>query len=435
MVTGRFIVLWLAGGVPVLLVALAPGWLAVVIAWHAALVILAVADWLAIPPRSSLSARRILDDSLTQGIPARVAVEVANESSRRAEVAVKDMPPADFQVSRREMSTRLEAGTARRLEYEVLSYERGRFRFADIYLRATGPLGLCWRQYRHSAGADVTAGPDVKAITREQLALELGAQSLFARRRMRHWQRGSEFAHHREYYPGDDYRHISWKASARRGRLVTKEYEVQRSQPLFILMDTARMMTTRIGPYSRLDYAVNAALQLAGAALRRHDLVGALAFSGEVKDFLPVSKGTWQWRRIVDFMGSLQPDYSEPDFASAYAYLLARTRQRSLIVTFTDLANPAGADTLARYNIQIARHHLPLCVSIEDSDVAAEAARAPRKAADVYRKAVACEVVQDTERTIARLERGGVLVVHVGAHTLSSAAVRRYLEIKYRNLL
>ncbi len=435
MVTGRFIVLWLIGGLPILLAYYGPLWLAAAIVWETALAALALADRLSLPSRRALHARRLIKGDLVQGIPATVALEVSNESRRPVRLEIKDTPPAEFEVSRRVIALRISPNSRALVNYEALSYKRGRFGFGDIYLRATGPLGLCISQYRCAAASQTAAGPDVKAMRRQQLALELGARFAFGRRRSRYIQQGTEFARHREYYPGDDYRRISWKAAARRGRLITKEYETERSQSVFVLIDTGRMMTTRIGHYSRLDYAVNAALQLAGACLRQRDIVGALAFSGEVKGFLAPSKGKSHWRKTVRFLSDLQPDYSEPDFARAYGYLLSRISRRSLVVTITDLINPASAEALARYNLSIARRHLPLCVSIEDSDITAREGLRARTAADVYRAVVAREMIEEARAIIARLEKGGVLVVHVPADKLSTATVNRYLEVKYRNLL
>jgi uncharacterized protein (DUF58 family) len=195
------------------------------------------------------------------------------------------------------------------------------------------------------------------------------------------------------------------------------------------------MMTTRIGLYSRMDYAVNAALQLAAASLGKGDLVGMAAFSGEILGYLPPRKGGPQWSRVVEFASALQPDFSEPDYSRAYAHFLAKVKRRSLVVTFTDLANLGSSGTMVRHNLALVRRHLPLVVSIQDSDVTAAALRPAADVEGVYSRAVAAELVEEAQSTLARLENSGCLTVHVPADKLSTATVNRYLEVKYRGRL
>ncbi len=435
MATTRLLVLMLAGVLPLVVSTAEGGWVVVTLFYEAALVALAIMDYAFLPRRRDLSARRAAGGNLTQGIPRRVRVDVANESPRRARLTVKDTPPTEFDATDRVRTLVLAPMRRASVEYEALSYVRGEFAFGDIYIRALGRLRLAERQYRVEAAAPVEVLPDVNAISRQRLALELGSRFVFGRSRSRYIQAGTDFARLRDYTSGDDYRHISWKATARRNRLITREFEAERSQVVFIMLDAGRMMTTRIGRYSRMDYAVNAALQLAASCLAKGDLVGMLAFSSDIKGYLPPRKGHMQWRRVVDFVGGVQPDSSEPDYARAYAHFLARTKRRALAVTFTDLANLGSGGTMVKYNLLLIRRHLPLIVSIQDSDVAAEALIASRDSRSVYRRAVAAELVEEGEAILARLENAGVLTVHVPADRLSTATVNRYLEVKYRNLL
>jgi uncharacterized protein (DUF58 family) len=435
MVTTRFLALILSGALPLVLSLASDAWFALAVAWEAALFALLAVDALLLPSKRKLTASRAPLQDFTMGLPRHVRITAVNHSRRRVRLTVKDTPPFEFDAPDRIRTVRLGGMKAIDVEYEAVCHLRGDYRFGDIYMRATGLFGLCERQYRVPAAAAVAVLPDVKAIRRQQLALELGSRVAFGRRRSRYIQAGSEFARHREYTPGDDYRHISWKATAHRGRLVTKEFEAERSQTVFIMLDCGRMMTTRIGSYSRMDYALNAALQLAAACLGKGDLVGLAAFSGEIKAYLPPRKGNRQWARIVDFTSALQPDYSEPDYARAYGHFLAKVKRRSLVVTFTDLANLGSSVTMVRYNLALIRRHLPLIVSIQDSDITAEALRPSPSIDSLYSRAVAAELLEESSMTLARLETAGCLTVHVPADRLSTAAVNRYLEVKYRGML
>jgi uncharacterized protein (DUF58 family) len=433
--TDRALVLLLPAMAPATLSLFRLPWTFVTVGYFAVWTVLLIVDRMLLPRRDALCARRLDLSNFIMGVSRRLRIEIVNRSSRAARLQVKDAPPPEFDAPDRLRSLALPAFGRAVIEYEALSHVRGAFRFGDVYLRVRGPLGLVERPQRIPAETPVEVTPDVDAVGRRRLALELGSRVLFGRSRSRYIQRGTDFARHREYSPGDDYRHISWKATARRSRLIVREFEAERSQTVFIMLDAGRMMTTRIGDYSRMDYAVNAALQLSAACLAKGDLVGLAVFSSTLGGWLPPRKGRSQWRRIVEFLSPVQPDRSEPDYGRAYAYFLSRIKRRSLVVTFTDLANLGSSGAMVRYNLLLARRHLPLIVSIEDSDVVAAALRRPSDVDAVYSRAVACELVEGVETTLARLDTRGVLTVHVPADRLSTATVNRYLEVKYRGLL
>lgn len=234
---------------------------------------------------------------------------------------------------------------------------------------------------------------------------------------------------------GDDSRLIHWGTSARKGKPIVRENRVERSQVVFLVLDAGRMMTARVREKTKLDYALNASLLLAYAALELGDQVGVMVVGQEVLAFLPPSKSRGQFGRILDATYALAPRMEEPRFYRALSDLTTKLRRRCLAVVFTDLIDERASEGLLRYSLGLLPRHLPLVVAMSDPEVASLADEIPRTKQDLYRQGVAAELLERRENLLARLRSAGALVMDVAPDRISAAVLNRYLEIKTRNLL
>ncbi len=239
----------------------------------------------------------------------------------------------------------------------------------------------------------------------------------------------------RDYVPDDEFRRIDWKATARRHRPVSRQYETERSQSVIVMLDAGRMMSAELEGMSKLDYAINAALMLGYAAVLRDDRVGLLVFSDVVKSYLPAAKGRHQLSKIVDELYGIEPELLEPDYGAAFRTLSLRNKRRSLVVVFTDLIDVDASEAILTYTSSLYPRHLPLCVTLQDSTLTAVAEQVPAEVGDVFEKAVAQRVLADREEALLWLRRRGVLVLDVPPAHISVEVVNRYLELKARSML
>jgi uncharacterized protein (DUF58 family) len=254
-------------------------------------------------------------------------------------------------------------------------------------------------------------------------------------RNARYIGRGTEFESLREYQPDDDYRRINWKATARRGKPVTTQYETERSQRLIIMLDAGRMMMTRIGELTRLDTAVNSALLLCHVALKRGDRVGLLSFAEAVQGFAPPRAGRAQFHRITEQLYDVRPQPIESDYRAAFTRLRSVLHGRALVVLFTDLNDPDVARSIARYMIGLARYHLPLCATLRDPAIDSAAQVSPESGRELYRKVVAGRLLEERSLVLDQLSHSGVLTVDAQADRLTPTTINRYMELKERALL
>ena len=247
---------------------------------------------------------------------------------------------------------------------------------------------------------------------------------------------GMEFAEVREYVPGDDVRSIDWKATARRGAPVVREWQPERNQTLWLLLDCGRHLSARLGDgRTKLDRAVEAALALAQAAAARGDRTGAILFGAEVERVVPAQGGRAGLGPLAEALHLAEARPVESDYGAALDALEARQRRRALVLLFTDLADPDTSALLLARAALLRRRHLVLVAAVSDSEVADAARARPADEEGAFVRAAAERISGEREAAAARLAAAGVAVASVPASALAAAVVARYLEAKQRGTL
>lgn len=391
-------------------------------------------DLLRAPKPSALEASRECETVLSLRVPSTVRLELLWRGASRARVHLVDSPPAEATTTGHRATLGLEPGTATTFEYRLTPHRRGEHAFGDLYLRLEGPLGLALRTHRVPLSRVVRVYPDITTLIRNEAALVASARA-HRRRGRRPPDQGRTFDRLREYVAGDEIRHVDWKATARRGEPVTREYRPEENQDVILMIDCGRQMRPRIGNETKLDLAVDTALTLAHVAMERGDRVGLVVFGDTVKTHLPPRRGRDQLMRIVDALYHVEPTLAEPDYHAAYDELSRRALRRALIVTFTDLADEDSSRVVLARTRLLRPRHLPLVVTVADTELLALAEAIPSGRAEAYRRIAAARVVRDQARSFHLLSRSGALFLNVPAAELSAATVGRYLSIKAQGRL
>ena len=316
----------------------------------------------------------------------------------------------------------------------VVPVRRGRERAGAFVVDSTGPLGLGRRRSTQALPWDAAVYPPL--VTVRLLASVAEA----ARRHqgvtpIRQLGEGRLFESLREWVPGDDLRHIDWKATAKRRKVITRQYEAERRQQVLLVLDTGRLLTAEIAGVSRLDYVVQAALELAYVAAQHDDNVGVMAFADGVQHFVAPQRGRLGLKRVLDVLAAVEPKLVEPDYPGAFRYLAARNRKRALTVLFTDVIDRLASDALVANVASLRPRHLPLAVTLRNPELDGVAALRPEATRDAFRKAAAEELLHAREEALSRMRRGGVLVLDVPPARAAQAVVAKYLELKRRGRL
>jgi uncharacterized protein (DUF58 family) len=432
--TGRLWALLALLALPMMAAGFIPGLGGAVLALDALALVLAGVDFLQ-ARRVRLEVARVLPQRLNVGVPNKVEVRLVHRGAGTVEVRVKDDVPESFTATVDEAPLRLLPHSEARWVYRVTPATRGRFGFGDVHVRVLGPLGLVFHERVFPAGQSISVYPDLRGASRLLLsgaALDLVNLGL---RQLRRDGRGSEFARLRDYAQGDSVRDVDWKATARRGRPVTRVMESERSQSILICVDAGRSMAAQVDGLTKLDHAVNAALFLAFVAVRNGDRVGLAVFADGVKAYLPPAAGRGQYRKMVDALYSTTPSLTYVDYLALFKELNVRLTRRSLLCVFTDFLDEEQASTMVAPLHRLARRHVPLCLSVKDTALQKLLRTPPPGPEEAFQHAVASELLADREVLKAKVSQGGVQMLDVQPDELSLAAVNRYLDIKARGVL
>lgn len=424
--------LFLLGSLSLLLSAFGLVWITVTLGWYALLLALALTDLMLFPPLESLKVERDVEERLTAGTQIAVRLNVRSSSPVPLYLELRDSPPEVFQsdLTAPSIVLRLRPAFQQTITYHLTPRARGDYAFGDLYVRVRGRLGMMHRLGRIAATLPVKVYPNWSEAIHFDLASRRGRMQQTGFRRMRLQGPGGEFESLRDYLPDDEQRRIDWKATARRGKLVTRQYQAERSQCVLLALDVGRTMAAEIDGVRKLDYVINAALRLAAAATQADDRVGLLVFSDRVKTYLPPRKGHAQVYAILEALYNVEAGLDEPDYRGALAYLQARWRRRSLVVCFTDLWDPDSSRQTIAELAALQPRHLAAAVTLLDTPLLRAAEQAPVSAAAIYRKAVALQMLDDRHHANAALRQRGVLVIDAPADRLSAELISRYLEVK-----
>ena len=398
------------------------------------LVILLFGDALSVPGAHRLRVTRRAPARISLGARAEVDLRIDNHTPRRVRVRVTDdLPPLLQREGDDVLDVWIPAWREERVPYAVKALRRGDGEFGDLHLRVAGPLGLAWRQRTVGQADAVRVVPGILEVKRYRL---LGLRNRLREagfRAVRQRGEGGSFESLREYVRGDDPRTVDWKASARRGSLIVRQFELERRQNVVIAIDAGRLMTQKVGERERLDYALTAALLLADVARVHDDAVGLLVFSDRVEAFIPPARNSVS--RLAEALGEVHARMVEPNYPAAFTYLSKQVRKRSLLVLFTDLIDPLASAAVVSQLSRAADRHLPLAVAIRNPDLEAAAAQTATDEAAVYRRAAAEELLQARAAALAAMQRAGVLVADTRPGDAVPAVVNRYLDVKRRGML
>lgn len=411
---------------------------AVMIAFNLALLLALALDFALLPPPGDIDVQRHIDAILAVSETAEVVVEVRvrGKGGKGLRLQGKDEPPDHFSAAPRLLFLEEQGGQKYCASYRAVPERRGDFSFGRFNLRCRGSLGLVIRQYAFSAEcASIKVYPRLSLLSRRELFAPASALIQPGLRSSRLVSMGTEFECLREYVPDDDYRQINWKASARSRKLISNQYQVEKSQNLLLVFEAGRMMLTETGSLNKLDHALHAGLQLGYAALLSGDRVGAMSFARSIGAYLPPESRAGQIRKIAGALYPLQPQRVEPDYGGAFSYLAHRQKKRSLICVFTDLVDSRASAELIESAVALGKRHLLLFTLVGDNYLPAVAAAEIRRTGDVYRKAVAEQYLLEREQGIAFLRNRGVEVLELPPGADPAQLVGRYLAIKSRSML
>ena len=422
------VLLFAAGGI-------VPVFAAIAVIASAAFVVWLLADAIVLGGPGSLRAVREPSEPLALRHPAALTYTVRNTARHALIAGIVEQPSPLLRYDVDELIAYVPAAGEIACTRPVTPIARGSAHLDVLYVWFEHPFGAIRRRARFAQPQEVRVYPDLSAVERYGTLHARNRLIEAGLRRMRLRGAGTEMESVREFETGDPFRAIDWKATARRGRLMVAQYEVERSQNVMMLLDAGRLMTAQAGDQRKFDYAVTAALSVAAVAAPANDKIGVVAFAGDILRAYAPRAGGRSTARIAAELYDLEPRFEESDYERAFAYARANIHKRSLIVFFTDMVDPVAQSSVLAQIGTLSRRHLVVCAFMNDAAIDKALEAVPRGPADVYATGVALELRDERRAAAAVLSRLGVRVVDVPAQALTTALIDQYLQIKQRGLL
>lgn len=428
--TNRFVVLLVISGLVVGLSSVSDLLWPVGIGLAALALALTVADGVALSRLRTPEIHRNVDEKLSLGAENLVKLQISNRSHYPIYGRIRDEYPEDFSGAGNVLKLDLPSRSNIELTYKITPPHRGDYEFGDVYLRLRGPMGLLTRQIRCPLRQEVKVYPNLLDLRRYDMNIRKERLTQPGLRSVKVYGRGTDFESLREYLPDDEFRSIDWKASARLNKLVSRQYQLERSQNVMIVLDCGRVMGPVIDGLSRLDWGINAGMMLAHVAASRGDKVGLMAFADQVTAFSAPKSGKSQALNLLRVTYNLRSAEGDSNYSRAFPFFARKCSRRSLVVIFTELTDPEASRPLISQIALLARKHLCVVITMADPEVLKAASDEPKTAQDVFQAAVAKQVIRSRQLAAAEVMKSGAIVLDVLPDEFSPAVVDAYLNIK-----
>jgi uncharacterized protein (DUF58 family) len=385
-------------------------------------------------PRVCLQASRRLPKVLSLGDPNPVRIELHNLSGRDLIVSLIDELPVEFQIRDFEQQLRLGPEQKQALYYQLTPNKRGAYVFGDIRLFLHTRLGLLQRHIRIPQATTVPVFPSIIQMKKYSLKAfdKVTTQGIKKIRRIGH---SYEFEQIKEYIRGDDYRSINWKATSRKGGLMVNQYEDERAQQVYCLIDKSRVMRLPFHGLSLMDYAINTSLVMSNIALQKHDKAGLLTFSDKIGSVLKADRKGDQMNKILTALYNEKERPLEANYELLYEAVSRLIKGRSLLLLFTNFESSFALERVLPLLRRINLQHLLLVVFFENTEIRDYAYQEVKDLEGIYTQTMAQKFVAEKGQMVQKLRQYGIQAMLTRPEDLSVNTINKYLELKARGLI
>ncbi|MFI8684371.1 DUF58 domain-containing protein [Rossellomorea sp. NPDC077527] len=385
------------------------------------------------PSNKEVGVKRSIPDQMERGLEYKVDLTINNTSHRELTYRLLDGTPQSFQASL-PLNGTLAGHSSRNHSYGVVTPVRGDYVLTRLYFRYRSSLGLWEKQKTVKSQDHVKVIPD---LTETRRVLEDAQRFLlYEGVKIRKQQSGAgEFSKIRNYVVGDDPRKINWRQTAKLREVMTNEYEPEHGKYITILIDCGRMMGAELKKGNRLEKSLEAAMTVAAAALQNGDYVSVLAFSKNVKAYIPPAKGMAHLQTILHRIYNLEVDAAESNYAAVLHYVQTVQKKRSLLLLFSDIHTFLHEDNALYYLQRLRRQHLFLMIGIEDELLMKQIKDEPVDDIKAMMKSMAQKQMLVKKREKAKWEKQGLLMVEAREEKLATMAVSHYIDMMNRGLV
>ncbi|MEM6842615.1 MAG: DUF58 domain-containing protein [Bacteroidota bacterium] len=385
--------------------------------------------------RQGVAGNRTCPERLSNGDENILTIDLQNRYSFPIHGQIIDELPYQLQERNFSISFELRPRERKNYSYTVRPVKRGVYQFGTVNTFVSSPLRLVHRRYRLASDTEVPVYPSFIQMRKYELLAFSNHLTEIGIKKIRRLGHNQEFEQIKEYIAGDDYRTINWKATARRGGLMVNNYQDERAQSVYAVVDKSRSMKMPFEGMTLLDYAINASLVISNIILKKEDKAGLITFQHKVQGFVPAHRRSRQLYLLMEALYNQKTAYKEVNYAALYATTKRRLAQRSLLLIFSNFESVSALHRQLPYLRKIARQHLPIVIFFKNTELYEFAGQEATNLRTVYRNTIAEQFIDEKQQIADELSRYGIQALLTTPQQLSVDTINKYLEIKARGLL
>lgn len=384
--------------------------------------------------KAGLIAERILPEKLSNGDQNQILVVLDSRYPFPLRLQVIDEVPFQFQLREWVQRLSIPALATEQLRYELRPTERGQYFFGKLNVYASSGLGLIARRYISGDKAMLPCYPSFLQMRKYELMAFSQRLNMYGLRKIRRLGHTTDFEQIKEYALGDDIRAINWRATAKRQTLMVNQYQDEKAQPVYNVIDKGRLMQMPFQGLSLLDYAINASLVLSNIVLRKEDKAGVLTFSTRIQDLVVAERRAIQMQLIMDALYHVSTDYLEADFGRLYSMLRYKVKNRSLLLLYTNFETMDSLRRQLPYLLAMNKNHLVVVIFFKNTELYTLLESKAQDLRQVYDKVIAAQFDYEKRMIVNELRKYGIHSVLTSPQDLTADTINKYLELKARGL-
>lgn len=385
--------------------------------------------------KNAFAARRILPDKLSNSDDNSIPLTIRNHYPFKTYVDVVDELPVQFQKRDFSYKTILKPNQNHDFTYEVRPLERGEYVFGNLNVYTSSQLRIVKRKYQFQNEQMVPVYPSFIQMQKYDFLAIGNHLTQIGLKKIRRIGHTSEFEQIKEYVVGDDYRTINWKATGKRAQLMVNQFQDEKSQPIYSIIDTGRVMKMPFDGLKLLDYSINSALAFSNVALKKYDKVGLLSFSKNIESFLPAVQKLTHLNKILETLYNINTQFTDSDYGLLYAQIKRKITHRSLLLLYTNFEHISALKRQLPYLQAISKKHMLVVILFENTELETLITANTEDLQSIYHKTIAEKFGYEKRLMVKELQKHGIQSILTTPEELTINTINKYLEIKARGLL
>jgi len=385
--------------------------------------------------KKGITAQRILPDKLSNGDKNNIELIISNNYKIATRLEIIDEIPVQFQIRDFTIKKNIPSKQKTHINYNLKPTQRGEYHFGYLNIYTSSFLNIISKRYAFNNKAMVPTYPSFKQLKKFEL-ININKNTLqHGLKKVRRIGHSTEFEQIKDYVLGDDLRTVNWKATAKRNQLMVNQFQDEKSQPVYSIIDKGRIMKMPFNGLSLLDYAINATLVISNVILKKNDKAGMLSFSKKIDNLIVAQRRNSQMQLILESLYNVKTDFFESDFSRLYSNIKQHITQRSLLLIYTNFETLDGLNRQINYLKAIAKNHVLVVIFFKNTTLDALVNNEANTVQDVYNKTIAEKFEFEKRLIVNELKKHGIYSILTTPENLTVNTINTYLKIKSRGLI